>query len=70
MFLLTCTWLFIYIIILSKDDSREGKRICVNAKMQKGLPIICEEMELKKCDGGGGGGGGGVTEEADRLEGL
>lgn len=42
------------IIILSKDDSREGKRICVNAKMQKGLPIICEEMELKKCDGGGG----------------
>lgn len=22
--------------------------------MQKGLPIICEEMELKKCDGGGG----------------
>lgn len=45
------------IIILSKDDRGEGKRICVNAKMQKGLPIICEEMELKKCDGGWGGGG-------------
>lgn len=39
----------------------------MNAKMQRGLPIICEEMELKKCDGGEGGG---VTEEADRLEGL
>lgn len=23
--------------------------------MQRGLPIICEEMELKKCDGGEGG---------------
>lgn len=32
----------------------------MNAKMQRGVPILSEEMELKKCDAGwreAGGGG-------------